>query len=142
MIWKKKFSPHELNGLKNGTMQEHLGIKIVEIGDNYLLAEMPIDARTKQPAGILHGGASAALSETMGSIASLMCIDMENEVPVGIEINANHLYQGKGEKVSAKTTPIRIGKKIHVWNTEIFNQENKLLCVSRLTVMIIKKNQN
>lgn len=140
MIWKKKLTQPQIQQLQEDTMLNHLGIKVLEIGNDYVLSEMPIDTRTVQPQGILHGGASAALSESMGSIASSMCINMNEEIPVGIEINANHLRQGRGEKVTAKTTPIKIGRKIHVWNTEIFDQQNKLLCVSRLTVMIIKKN--
>jgi 1,4-dihydroxy-2-naphthoyl-CoA hydrolase len=142
MIWKNKLSITELQRFQSGTMAEHLGINILKIGEDFILAEMPINKKTIQPFGILHGGASAALSESMGSIASSLCVDLDSEIPVGIEINANHLYQGKGEKVLAKTTPIRIGGRIHVWNTEIFDEEKRLLCVSRLTVMIIKQKKS
>jgi 1,4-dihydroxy-2-naphthoyl-CoA hydrolase len=142
MIWKNKLGESELQRFQSGTMAEHLGLKILEIGEDFILGEMPINEKTIQPFGILHGGASAALSESMGSVASYLCIDLENEIPVGIEINANHLYQGKGKKVLAKTTPIRIGSRIHVWNTEIFDEEKRLLCVSRLTVMIIKQKKS
>jgi 1,4-dihydroxy-2-naphthoyl-CoA hydrolase len=139
MIWKNKYNKGQLNEFQEGTMLEHLEIEVLEIGNDYIKATMPIQAKTIQPFGILHGGASAALAESMGSIASSMCIDTSTEVPVGIEINANHLLQGKGKNVIAITRPIKIGKRIHVWNTEIFDNKDRLICVSRLTVMIIKK---
>jgi 1,4-dihydroxy-2-naphthoyl-CoA hydrolase len=140
MIWKHKYTKEELKAFQKDTLSEYLEINVLEIGNDYIKARMPIQPKTLQPFGILHGGASAALAESMGSIASSMCIDSSKEVPVGIEINANHLLQGKGSSVLAVTTPIKIGRRIHVWNTEIFDNKDQLICVSRLTVMIIKKN--
>lgn len=122
-----------------GTLCEHLGIVFTEIGDDSLVAKMPVDERTKQPAGLLHGGASAALAETLGSIASTFCIENSGHMPVGIEINANHLKSVSSGFVFGRVTPVRCGKSLHVWNIDIKNDSGQLVCVSRLTVMIVPK---
>ncbi len=139
MIWTQKLTLETLQKACANTMCEHLGMEFTEIGDDFLSAKMPVDHRTKQPAGLLHGGASAALAETLGSVASLMCLSSKQKMPVGIEINANHLKSATSGFVSGKVTPVRIGQSLHVWNIEIHNEKSELVCVSRLTVMIVDK---
>jgi 1,4-dihydroxy-2-naphthoyl-CoA hydrolase len=126
-------------GLYKG-MVGHLGIEFEELGEDYLKASMPVDERTKQPYGILHGGASCVLAETLGSVASRLCLDPEKEYPVGIEINANHLRQVSSGRVTGIATPIRIGKSMHVWEIHITDDSGKLSAVSRLTVKVMKAN--
>jgi 1,4-dihydroxy-2-naphthoyl-CoA hydrolase len=103
---------------------------------------MPVDHRTKQPAGLLHGGASVALAESLGSIASALCIDTTTKSPVGVEINANHLKSATSGFVTGKVTAIRRGQTLHVWNIEIRNEGGDLLCVSRLTVMVVDRKSS
>ena len=136
-----KFIPtlDQINEMFNGTMGETLGIKIIEIGNDFIKATMPVDHRTKQPMGLLHGGASAALAETLGSIGSQLFIDQLNSYPVGLEINANHLKAVSFGLVTGTAKPIRIGRTVHVWSIEIHNEANELICISRLTVMLITK---
>lgn len=139
MIWKIKPELEVLNGFSKNTLVDHLGIVITEIGDDYLKATMPVDHRTVQPFRLLHGGASVALAETLGSIASSVVLADPSVKVVGLEINANHLKSGiEGETVEGKVVPIKLGKRIHVWNIEISNEAGDKLCVSRLTVAIIK----
>jgi 1,4-dihydroxy-2-naphthoyl-CoA hydrolase len=128
-----------LKKLVTGNMCEHLAIEFTEIGNDSLAARMPVDHRTTQPAGLLHGGASVSLAETLGSIASVFCIDASTMMPVGIEINANHLKSATSGFVTGKVTPIKIGQTLHVWNIEITNEKNETVCVSRLTVMIVPR---
>jgi len=136
MIWNIKPDLELANNICNNTLASHLGIEITEIGDDYIKAKMPVDHRTKQPMGLLHGGASVALSETIGSIAATLIIeDMSKETIVGVEINANHLKSVFSGFVHSITKPIRIGRTIQVWNTEIYNEKDELICVSKLTTM-------
>lgn len=117
---------------------EHLSIVFTEVNDEYLLAEMPVDKRSHQPMGLLHGGASAALIESIGSMGSALLVDLTKEAPVGIEINANHLRSITSGTVEAKATIVHQGAKIHVWNVEIrAKSTQKLLCTGRLTNMIV-----
>lgn len=120
-------------------MGEFLGMEWVELGDNYLKARMPVDDRTKQPYGLLHGGASCALAETIGSIASHFVIDSSKLICVGLEINANHIRSARSGWVIATCTPLHIGASTHVWDIKIHDEREKLVCVSRLTVAILKK---
>lgn len=137
-MWKTNPTLESLNDIGRGSLSEHLGIEFTEVGSDYIKARMPVDHRTKQPMGLLHGGASAALSETMGSIAGVLIIeDMSKQSIVGIEINANHLSSAKSGYVHATTKPVKIGRRLQVWNTEIHDDEGKLICTSRLTTMII-----
>ena len=138
-IWFKEYDLEALNGLRNQNMAGHLGIEFLEIGDDYLKARMPVDERTKQAFGILHGGASCVLSETLGSVAAWMCIDPSKKAAVGIEINANHIRSATTGFVTGICKPIQIGRSIHVWNTEIFKDDGKISCVSRLTCAIKDK---
>ncbi len=140
MIFKQAVTAKQLNEIFPPTLVQHLGITFTEIGEDFLIAKMPVDQRTHQPAGLLHGGASAALAETVGSTASYLCLDNPTtHQVVGIEINANHLRGISEGFVFAKATPIRIGKTIHVWNIEITSDQGKLICVSRLTMSVIKR---
>lgn len=138
MIWKNNPTVDGLNALMKSNMVDHLGIEIVEIGEDFLKATMPVDHRTKQAMGLLHGGASAALSESIGSFAGVLILDnpLSHSI-VGVEINANHLKSVRSGHVYSITKPVRIGKRIQVWNTEIFDENDNLVCVSRLTTMAI-----
>ena len=139
MIWKIKPGLEVLNGFSKNTLVDHLGIVFTEVGDDYLKATMPVDQRTVQPFRLLHGGASVALAETLGSVASSVVLADPTVKVVGLEINANHLKSGiEGETVEGKVTPIKLGKRIHVWSIEICNKAGDKLCVSRLTVALIK----
>lgn len=136
MIWKVKPEIDIINSVNSNTMVSYLDIEITEVGDDFIKAKMPVDHRTKQPMGLMHGGASAVLSESIGSIASWLMVGDPHKAIVGIEINANHLKSAKSGYVHSITRPIRIGGTIHVWNTEIFDEQHELVCVSRLTVMV------
>ena len=127
-----------LNALNKNTMIAHLGIEFIEIGPDFLRARMPVDHRTLQPYGLLHGGASVTLAETLGSSASALCVDGDKAV-VGIEINANHVRGAKSGWVIGTARALHIGRSTHVWDIRIENEEGKLVCVSRLTVAIIAK---
>jgi 1,4-dihydroxy-2-naphthoyl-CoA hydrolase len=140
VIWHNKdLSLANFEGLGKNTMGEHIGIRFSEVGDNYLKATMPVDHRTQQPYGLLHGGASVALAETLGSVGAAMVIDPELFICVGQEINANHLRGVKSGLVTGITTPIHIGSSSHVWEIKIYDEGEKLVCISRLTVAILKK---
>ena len=128
-----------INDSIQNTMTSTIGIEITDIGDDFICGKMPVDERTTQPFGLLHGGASAALAETLGSIGGGIKVYSNNETVVGIEINANHLKSIRDGWVFGKATPIRIGKKIQVWNIEITNENDDLICVSRLTLAVIPK---
>ncbi len=138
-IWKLPLSIAELNGMTHDLMAGHLGIVFTEIGDDFLTATMPVDERTIQPDGRLHGGASATLAETLGSIGAWLCIDREKKQCVGLEINANHIRGAKRGLVYGITRPLHIGRSTHVWEIKITNQEDQLICVSRITVAILDK---
>ncbi|MBN3583555.1 hotdog fold thioesterase [Algoriphagus aestuarii] len=139
MVFKRKPSLEELNKQSINTMVAHLGILFTDISDQSISATMPVDERTKQPMGLLHGGANVVLAETLGSIASSLTIDLENQACVGLEINANHIKAVRSGKVTGITTPIHLGKKTQIWEIKIFNEEEQLSCISRITVAIIDK---
>jgi 1,4-dihydroxy-2-naphthoyl-CoA hydrolase len=129
--------------MNKNTLMEALGIECVEIGSDYVISRMPVDHRTHQPMGLLHGGASMALIESIGSMGSTLLIDLEKEAPVGLEINANHVSGVRSGFVKAIGKIIHAGKSTHIWQVDIFNEEtNKLVCTGRLTVMIVPKKQN
>ncbi|HLO39322.1 MAG TPA: hotdog fold thioesterase [Lacibacter sp.] len=139
-IWfKKELSIAELTALCDQTIAELLDLKFIEAGSNYIKATMPVDHRTHQPYGLLHGGASCVLAETLGSIASGHVIDPEKFICVGIEINANHIRSVRHGIVTGITIPIHIGNSTHVWDIKIYDEREKLVCISRLTVAILKK---
>ncbi len=129
----------DLNNMGKGTMVEHLGIEFTHIDSEKIEAIMPVDTRTVQPYGILHGGASVALAETLGSVAAHSSIDSSKYQSVGLEINANHIKSVRNGNVKGTAKPIHIGRSTHVWAIEITNEENKLVCTSRITMAIIPK---
>jgi len=123
-----------------GTMVSALGIEITDLGDEYISGKMPVDERTKQPFGLLHGGASAAFAETLGSIGAGNQVNLEQYSVVGIELNSSHLKAVKSGWVYGRATPIRIGRAIQVWDINITNEKDEAVCKSRLTLAVIKKN--
>ena len=140
VIWhKKELLLKDFEDLGKNTMGDHIGIHFSELGENYLKATMPVDERTRQPYGLLHGGASVALAETLGSVASALVIDTENFICVGQEINANHIRGVKSGLVTGIAKPIHLGSSSHVWEIKIYDEAEKLVCISRLTVAILKK---
>ena len=142
MLWKHAPDIEHLQQTTQGTLLEHLGLTIEDLGDDWISVRMPVDERTIQPYGILHGGASVALAESLGSLASVLCIeDHSTHAPVGVEINANHLRPvQKGQFVIGTLSPIKIGRRMHVWNIEIRDPEGRLVCISRLTIMIVERD--
>lgn len=120
-------------------MVNHLGIEFTAIGEDYLEATMPVDHRTKQPMGLLHGGASVALAETLGSLASSLTLNPEKQVCVGLEINANHVRAVKEGKVKGIAKPVHIGKTTQIWEIKIYNDAEQLCCISRITMAILEK---
>lgn len=138
-MWFKNFTVDDLNNRPKNHLGGLLNIKFTEIGEDYIMGTMPVDERTHQPAGILHGGASVVLAETLGSIASYMCIDPEKYLAVGLEVNANHLRPVKSGLVKGICTSLHRGAKTHVWEIKIYDERGKMNCVSRLTVAVINK---
>ncbi|TDW97022.1 hotdog fold thioesterase [Dinghuibacter silviterrae] len=128
----------DIQPLSDRTMAGHLGILFTEIGNNFLTGTMPVDHRTHQPAGLLHGGASCVLAETLGSVASYLVIDPTQAQPVGLEINANHIRGVRSGLVTGTATSIHLGKTTHVWDIRIRDEGGHLVCISRLTVAIIR----
>lgn len=142
-IWfNKDISLDKISQYGKNTMSEFVGLKWVEIGDDFLKLSMPVNATTKQPYGFLHGGASCVLAETIGSIGSALVIDMEKYYCVGLEINANHLRSVSEGVVTATAKPLHLGKSTHVWDIKIYDDKERLFCVSRLTVAIIPIKNN
>jgi 1,4-dihydroxy-2-naphthoyl-CoA hydrolase len=139
MIWKSLRSVEELNSGRAGTMIEHLGIEFTEIGDDFVRGTMPVDGRTRQPYGLLHGGASVALAETLGSTGAVMCVDTAEYQCVGQEINANHLRATRSGFVTGTARPVHVGGRSQVWTIDIINDAGKLVCTSRLTIAIIRR---
>jgi 1,4-dihydroxy-2-naphthoyl-CoA hydrolase len=139
-IWfDKELSVEKLKSFSPDTMAQHLGIEWEDVGDDFLKAKMPVDHRTKQPYGLLHGGASCALAETIGSVASAMVIDHSKFYCVGIEINANHIRSAREGFVMCVAKPLHLGATTHVWDIKIYDEKEKLVCVSRLTVAILQR---
>ena len=141
-MWKSDYSIDQVNSMSKNTILDVLGIEITEKGDDFLVGKMPVDSRTVQPMRILHGGANVVLAETLGSIASLMIINPEEEISVGVDINANHIRSVKSGWVTGIAKPISIGRKIHVWEIKITDEEERLTCISRLTVSVLPKKNN
>jgi 1,4-dihydroxy-2-naphthoyl-CoA hydrolase len=137
-IWFDNYTLDAINHYSRGTMIDHIGIAFTEIGDDYLKATMPVDRRTFQPAKLLHGGATVALAETLGSTAGGMVIDRGTESVVGLEINANHLRSSTEGVVEGVCRPLHLGRSTHVWEIHV-SQGGKLVSVSRLTLAILKK---
>lgn len=140
MIWKQSLDVSSLHQVHQHTLSQHLGIEFTEIGDDFLEARMPVDDRTRQPMGLLHGGASVVLAETLGSVAALLCIDdLNTHSPVGVEINANHLRSVTEGYVIGRATPVKIGRQLQVWQIDIKDDQERLICVSRITIAVVAK---
>jgi len=120
-------------------MVTHLGIEFTAIGEDFIEAKMPVDHRTQQPLGLLHGGASLALAETLGSIAAACCLNLNEQYCVGLEINANHIKSVKEGVVTGTVMPLHMGRKTHVWEIKIRNEKKDLICVSRITMAVMDK---
>lgn len=140
-MWFKDYSLEEINKIFAKNMTGYLDIHATEINKDFLVAAMPVTSKVKQPIELLHGGASVVLAESVGSIASNLIIDPSVFVGVGMEINANHLRSVYSGTVYATCTPLHIGQKTHVWDIKIKNEEDILICISRLTVAIVRKNK-
>ncbi|SMO51856.1 hotdog fold thioesterase [Solitalea koreensis] len=143
MIWHQAFTIDDINNRYND--KNHIGaligIEFTEIGPDFLKATMPVDERTHQPYGLLHGGASVVLAETLGSVASALCVDHEKFNCVGLEVNANHIRAVRNGQITGICTPLQIGSTIHVWEIKMYTDSGKLNCSSRLTVMVIPKGR-
>lgn len=141
-IWfDKTITLEKIKDFGKDSMADFLGMEWTAIGDDFLQISMPVNERTKQPYGIMHGGASCAIAETVGSVASALVIDLNKFYCVGLEINANHLRSVKGGVVTGKSRPLHLGKTTHVWDIKIYDEDEKLVCVSLLTVAIIPNNK-
>jgi 1,4-dihydroxy-2-naphthoyl-CoA hydrolase len=138
-LWRTLRSVEELNSGRAGTLIEHLGIEFTEIGDDFVRGTMPVDGRTRQPYGLLHGGASVALAETLGSMGATMCVDTKEYQCVGQEINANHVRAARTGIVTGTARPVHLGGRTHVWSIDIVNEAGKLVCTSRLTIAVIRR---
>ena len=139
VIWfKPELCLADLLPLGQGTMGEHLGIEWLELGEDFIKARMPVDHRTKQPYGLLHGGASVALAETLGSVGAALSVDPTRYIAVGMEINANHIRSVRDGFVIGTTRPVHRGATTQVWEIRIEDERGKLVCISRLTVAIRK----
>ena len=138
-IWRILPTPEQLTERGTRSMSGHLGIRFTEIGPDFLRATMPVTERTHQPFGLLHGGASVTLAETVGSVASLLCVDEQQYQCLGQEVNANHLRAKASGTVTATARPFHLGNRSHVWHIEIRDEEERLVCVSRLTMAIVER---
>ena len=138
-IFRPGITLDQLNKFSNNTLVEHLGIRFTDIGEDFIEASMPVDHRTHQPLGLLHGGASVALAETLGSVAATCCVDTTTQYCVGLEINANHIKSVRDGKVIGRTKPIHIGRKTQVWEIKIFTEQQELICISRITMAVMDK---
>lgn len=137
MVFRSPVSLEALNRLSQGTLIEHLGIVFTAVGEDWLQATMPVDARTRQPYGLLHGGASVVLAETLGSSAGNLCVDTAQQMCVGLEINANHMRAARSGQVTGTARALHVGRTTQVWEIRIENDAGKPVCVSRLTLAVV-----
>jgi 1,4-dihydroxy-2-naphthoyl-CoA hydrolase len=138
-IWRNVRTVEDLNASREGTLIANLGILFTEIGADFVRGTMPVDTRTAQPYGLLHGGASVALAETLGSMGAAMCVDADEYQVVGQEINANHVRAARGGLVTGTARAAHLGGRTHVWTIDIVNEAQKLVCISRITMAVIKR---
>ncbi|MBT2767194.1 hotdog fold thioesterase [Stenotrophomonas sp. ISL-67] len=136
-VFREPVSIESLNALSRNTLIEHLGIVFTAAGDDWVQATMSVDARTRQPYGILHGGASVVLAETLGSSAGNLCVDIREQVCVGLEINANHIRAQRAGTVTGTARAVHVGRSTHVWDIRIEDEAGKLVCTSRLTLAVV-----
>jgi 1,4-dihydroxy-2-naphthoyl-CoA hydrolase len=137
-IWFRDYSLSDVNLRNRGTLVEHLGIEVIELGPDFIRGTMPVDHRTKQPAGLLHGGASVALAETLASVAGNLIVDPDQEMCVGLEINANHISACRDGMVTGVSRPLHRGRTTQVWET-LIRQDDRMVCISRMTLSVLKK---
>ena len=142
MIWHEPMTLDALTERAKDSMSSYLGIEFVEIGDDYLVATMPIDHRTKQPMGIMHGGASCVLAETIGSMASQFCVDRKTHYCVGLDLNTNHIRSIREGEVTGIAAPFHLGRSTQVWSIEIKNDAGQLISISRLTMAVLAKEKS
>lgn len=138
MIWKIPVTVEEINHRCRNTLCDHLGIEFIEIGDEHMTARMPVDARTHQPLGSVHGGATAALAETVGSVAANCCID-STKAAFGLELNINHIRKVKSGFVTGVAKPLHLGNTTQVWDIRIYNEVKQLISAARLTIAVVAK---
>jgi 1,4-dihydroxy-2-naphthoyl-CoA hydrolase len=138
-IWVTDIDLTKIYERSKNTMPEYLGVEFVEVGDDYLAARMPVNERTRQPIGIMHGGASCMLAETVGSVAAQFCVDIKEYYCVGLDINTNHIRSIREGYVIAIARPFHLGLSTQVWGIEIKNEEGKLISVNRLTMAVLKR---
>jgi uncharacterized protein (TIGR00369 family) len=138
-IWRSLRSIEDLNANRGGTLIANLGIVFTEVGADFVRGTMPVDTRTVQPYGLLHGGASVALAETLGSMGASMCVDAAEYQVVGQEINANHVRAARSGLVTGTARAVHLGGRTHVWSIDIVNEAQKLICISRITMAVIKR---
>ena len=139
-IWKQQPADLErINGWNANSMVDHLSMRITEIGEDFVRGTMPVDARTRQPFGLLHGGASVALAESLGSLAGTMCLDATKEMAVGLDINANHVRAVTEGVVTGTARPLHLGRSTQVWEIRIEDENGKLVCISRLTLAVVPR---
>ncbi len=139
-IWKTPITLEEITVLRKGTMTDAAGIEFIEIGDNFLKGKMPVDERTKQPYGIMHGGASCVLAETLGSVAGCHCVDLSKEVCVGLSLNINHIRMVREGWVYGIARPVHLGKRTQVWDITLEDEDGRLVSTTRLTLAVIPRN--
>ena len=139
-LWRNLLSVEQLNSSREGTLIGHLCIEFTEIGADFVRATMPVDGRTRQPYGLLHGGASVTLAETLGSMGAMMCVDPDEYQCVGQEINANHVRAARSGIVTGTARPVHVGSRSQIWTIDIVNEADKLVCTSRLTIAIIRRD--
>lgn len=140
-IWRQALTVDDLNQYQQKTLVTHLGIRYTEIGEDYLKGTMPVDAHTKQPAGILHGGASAALAETLGSTGANLVVDRSKTLCVGLELNCNHIRAVREGQVTGIARPLHIGTTTQVWEIRITDDQERLVCVSRITLAVLDRSK-
>jgi len=138
-LWKQVISLERINALFANTLGEALGIRVTEVGDDYVRGTLPVDTRTHQPYGLLHGGASVALAETLGSLAGMLSLDPAAEAAVGLDINANHVRGVKSGTVTGTARPLHLGRSTQVWEIRIEDAQQRLVCISRLTLAIVPR---
>ena len=140
-IWQLKPTVEAVQAVCANTMVDHLGIVVTAIGEDFIAASMPVDHRTLQPAGLLHGGASLALAESLGSVASSLCVDTSRYAVVGLEINGNHIRSVRSGSVLGTARPLHLGRSTHVWEIRVEDERGRLVCISRLTVSILARGE-
>ncbi len=138
-LWKQELSLERINAMLKNTLCDTIGMRITEVGDDYVRGTLPVDARTHQPYGLLHGGASVALAETLGSLAGMLTLDPAVDAAVGLDINANHLRGVKSGTVIGTARPLHLGRSTQVWEIRIEDEQQRLVCISRLTLVVVPR---